>query len=45
MSVDQVKDFGEKVTEFMFTKYIMSSYAEAYGTSAEKGKFIKPRDF
>ena len=42
MSYEQVKDVDERLTDFLFTKYIMTSYAEVYGTTTEKGLYTKP---
>ena len=40
LSLDQLKDPDEHVTDFLFTKYIMLSYAEAFGAPGEKGNLI-----
>ena len=40
LSLDQLKDPDEHVTDFLFTKYIMLSYAEAFGAQGEKGRIL-----
>ena len=41
MSLEQIKEYGEKLTDFIFTKYITTMHAQALGGHAEKGKDLK----
>ena len=43
MAPEQLREMGERVTDILFTKYILSAYAEAYGTQAEKGESMLTR--
>ena len=36
----QVRDPGEKLTSLMFTKYIMSTYADEMGAKADRSKIL-----
>ena len=38
MSLDQIREYGEKLTDFIFTKFIMNMHAQALGGHAEKGE-------
>ncbi len=45
MDTLQIVDQGERLTGFMFSKSIMSSYGEACGARTEKGRLTVTRHY